>query len=154
MRSVAFGRVFRNEDIDATHENTFYQVEGIVVDRDISLANMKYTIKTMLSDIFQKEVSIRMRPGYFPFVEPGVEVDFSCTFCDGKGCRICKHSGWIEFMGAGMIHPNVLQEGGLDPREYSGFAFGFGLNRLVMIQYGIPDMRNFQNPSLSFLRQF
>lgn len=154
IRTIIPGRVFRNEDIDATHENTFYQVEGIVVDRDISIANMKYTIRTMLSDIFRREVSVRMRPGYFPFVEPGVEVDFSCTFCDGKGCRICKHTGWIEFMGAGMIHPNVLRQGGVDPNEYSGFAFGFGLNRLVMIQYGIPDMRHFQNPNLSFLNQF
>ncbi|MDD2693490.1 MAG: phenylalanine--tRNA ligase subunit alpha [Candidatus Gracilibacteria bacterium] len=154
IRVIIPGRVFRNEDVDATHENTFYQVEGIVVDKNIGMGHLKFTIKTMLSDLFGKEVTIRMRPGYFPFVEPGVEVDFSCPFCDGEGCRICKKSGWIEFMGAGLIHPNVIREGGLDPEIYSGFAFGFGLNRLVMIKYGIPDMRYFQNPDIRFLRQF
>lgn len=154
IKAIISGRVFRNEDIDATHENTFYQVEGIVIDRDITLANLKYTLRTMLSDIFGREVAIRMRPGYFPFVEPGVEVDFSCPFCGGTGCRICKRSGWIEFMGAGLIHPNVLREGGINPDKYTGFAFGFGLNRLVMIEYGIPDMRYFQNPNIAFLKQF
>ena len=118
-------RVFRNEDIDATHDNTFYQVEGMVVGENISLANLKYTIETMLKDLFEKEVSIRMRPGFFPFVEPGVEVDFSCPFCEGSGCKVCKRSGWIEFMGAGLMHPNVLKEGGVDTEKYSGFAFGF-----------------------------
>ena len=108
----------------------------------------------MLSDVFGKEVSIRMRPGYFPFVEPGVEIDFSCPFCNGDGCKICKWSGWIEFMGAGLIHPNVLKEGWLDPSIYSGFAFGFGLNRLVMIKYWIPDLRYFMNPDIRFLKQF
>lgn len=154
IRVIIPGRVFRNEDIDATHENTFYQVEGIVVDRGVSMANLKYAIRTMLSDLFGREVSIRLRPGYFPFVEPGVEVDFSCPFCSGEGCKICKKSGWIEFMGAGLIHPNVLREGGLDPEIYSGFAFGFGLNRLVMIKYGITDMRHFQNANVRFLSQF
>lgn len=154
IKAIVSGRVFRNEDIDATHENTFYQVEGMVIDKNITLANLKYTLRTMLSDIFGREVSIRMRPGYFPFVEPGVEVDFSCPFCGGSGCKICKKSGWIEFMGAGLIHPNVLREGGIDPEEYTGFAFGFGLNRLVMINYGIPDMRYFQNPNIAFLKQF
>lgn len=154
IRAIIPGRVFRNEDVDATHENTFYQVEGIVVDKNIGISHLKFTIETMLSDIFGKEVKIRMRPGYFPFVEPGVEVDFSCPFCDGDGCRICKWSGWIEFMGAGLIHPNVIREGGLDPEVYTGFAFGFGLNRLVMIRYGIPDMRYFMNPDIRFLRQF
>lgn len=154
IRVIIPGRVFRNEDIDATHENTFYQVEGVVVDKGVSMANLKYAIRTMLSDIFGREVSIRLRPGYFPFVEPGVEVDFSCPFCNGDGCRICKKSGWIEFMGAGLIHPNVLREGGLDPDVYSGFAFGFGLNRLVMIKYGITDMRHFQNADIRFLSQF
>ena len=154
IKALIPGRVFRNEDVDATHENTFYQVEAVVIDKDISMANLKYTIKTMLSDIFEREVEIRLRPGYFPFVEPGVEVDFSCPFCSGEGCRICKKSGWIEFMGAGLIHPNVLREGGIDPEIYSGFAFGFGLNRLVMIKYGIPTMKYFQNPDTRFLSQF
>ncbi len=111
IRAIIPGRVFRNEDVDATHDNTFYQVEGIVIDKNIGMGHLKFTIKTMLSDVFGKEVSIRMRPGYFPFVEPGVEIDFSCPFCDGNGCKICKGSGWIEFMGAGLIHPNVLKEG-------------------------------------------
>ncbi len=156
IRAIIPGRVFRNEDVDATHDNTFYQVEGIVIDKNVSIGNLKYTIETMLSDLFGKEVSIRMRPGYFPFVEPGVEVDFSCPFCGGKdkNCRVCKGSGWIEFMGAGLIHPQVLREGGLDPEEYTGFAFGFGLNRLVMIKYGIPDMRYFMHADIRFLKQF
>lgn len=154
IRAIIPGRVFRNEDVDATHDNTFYQVEGIVIDKWIGISHLKFTITTMLSDIFGKEVTIRMRPGYFPFVEPGVEVDFSCPFCDGTGCRICKGSGWIEFMGAGLIHPHVIREWGLDPDEYSGFAFGFWLNRLVMIRYGIPDMRYFMSPDIRFLKQF
>jgi len=154
MKAIISGRVFRNEDIDATHENTFYQVEGMVIDEHITLANLKYTLRTMLSDIFGREVSIRMRPGYFPFVEPGVEVDFSCPFCSGTGCKICKKSGWIEFLGAGLMHPNVLREWGIDPDKYTGFAFWFGLNRLVMIKYGINDIRYFQNPNLAFLKQF
>jgi len=155
IRAIIPGRVFRNEDVDATHDNTFYQVEGIVVDKDISIGHLKYTITTMLTDLFGKEVAIRMRPGYFPFVEPGVEVDFSCPFCqDSTSCRVCKGSGWIEFMGAGLIHPSVLREGGVDPSIYSGFAFGFGLNRLVMIKYGIPDMRYFMHPDIRFLEQF
>ena len=156
IRAIIPGRVFRNEDVDATHDNTFYQVEGVVVDENISLGNLKYTITTMLSDLFGKEVKTRMRPGYFPFVEPGMEVDFSCPFCGGhdKNCRVCKGSGWIEFMGAGLIHPHVLEEGGIDPKKYSGFAFGFGLNRLVMIKYGIPDMRYFMHADIRFLKQF
>jgi phenylalanyl-tRNA synthetase alpha chain len=154
IRVAIPGRVFRNEDADATHENTFYQVEAIVVDRGISFANMKYTIQTMLSDIAQKEVKIRFRPSYSPSVEPGADVDLSCPFCDEQGCRICKGTGWIEFMGCGMIHPNVLREGGIDPTGYSGFAFAFGLNRLAMIRYGIDDMRYFQNPNVAFLGQF
>ena len=154
IRAIIPGRVFRNEDVDATHDNTFYQVEWIVIDKWIGISHLKFTIETMLSDIFGKKVDIRMRPGYFPFVEPGVEVDFSCPFCDGVGCKICKGSGWIEFMGAGLIHPNVIREWGLDPEIYSGFAFGFGLNRLVMIRYGIPDMRYFMSPDVRFLKQF
>ena len=154
IRSVIIGRVFRNEDVDATHENTFYQIECVVVDRWIGIGHLKFTIETMLSDLFERKVDIRMRPGYFPFVEPGVEVDFSCPFCNQSGCNICKWSGWIEFMGAWLIHPTVLREGWLDPEIYSGFAFWAGLNRLVMIKYGIPDNRYFQNPDIRFLRQF
>ncbi len=156
IRAIVPGRVARNEAIDATHENTFYQVEWVVVDRWISMANLKYTLRTMLSDIFEREVSVRLRPGYFPFVEPGVEVDFSCTFCGGTGkdCKVCRGSGWIEFMGAGLIHPNVLKEWGIDPEEYQGFAFGFWLTRLAMMKYAIPDIRYFNSPNINFLKQF
>jgi phenylalanyl-tRNA synthetase alpha chain len=125
IRVVIPGRVFRNEDVDATHENTFYQVEAIVIDKGIHLGHMKYTIQTLLSDMFDTQVNIRLRPSYYPFVEPGADVDFSCPFCKGDGCRVCKKTGWIEFMGCGMIHPNVLREGGIDPEIYTGFAFGF-----------------------------
>ena len=156
IRAIVPGRVFRNEDIDATHENTFYQVEWIVVDKDINIGHLKYTIKTMLSDLFWKEVEIRLRPWFFPFVEPGVEIDFSCPFCkdDWSKCRVCKGSTWIEFMWAGLIHPNVLREWWIDPEVYSWFAFWFWLNRLVMIKYGINDIRYFQQPNLAFLKQF
>jgi phenylalanyl-tRNA synthetase alpha chain len=125
IRTIIPGRVFRNEALDARHENTFYQVEGIVIDKNINVSHMKYTLKTMLSDVFGRPVDIRMRPGYFPFVEPGVEVDCSCPFCqhDGKNCKVCHGSGWIEVVPAGLIHPNVLREGGIDPEVYSGFAF-------------------------------
>lgn len=154
LRAIVMGRVFRNEAIDATHENTFYQVEGMVVDKNITMGHLKYTLSTMLSGVFGREVSVRLRPGYFPFVEPGVEVDFSCPFCSGNGCRICKKTGWVEFMGAWLIHPQVLKAGWIDSEEYSGFAFGFGLNRLAMMKYGINDIRYFQNPNLAFLEQF
>jgi phenylalanyl-tRNA synthetase alpha chain len=120
----------------------------------IHMGHLKYTIQTFLTELFGQKVSIRMRPGYFPFVEPGVEIDFSCTFCSGKGCRICKNSGWIEFMGAGLIHPRVLTEGGLDPLTHSGFAFGFGLNRLVMMRHGITDIRHLMASDERFLSQF
>lgn len=148
------GRVFRNEATDATHECQFYQVEGIVVGKDIHLGHLKYTLQTMLSDLFGRSVEIRMRPGFFPFVEPGVEVDFSCPFCSGNGCRICKKTGWVEFMGAGLIHPNVLKEGGIDSSIWSGFAFGFGLYRLAMMLHSIPDIRLLQTPNAEFLEQF
>ncbi|EKE28746.1 MAG: phenylalanyl-tRNA synthetase subunit alpha [uncultured bacterium (gcode 4)] len=156
IRAIVPGRVFRNEDIDATHENTFYQVEWIVVDKDINLGHLKFTIKTMLSDIFWREVSIRLRPWFFPFVEPGVEIDFSCPFCAGnwEKCKVCKWSWWIEFMWAWLIHPTVLREWWIDPEIYSWFAFGFWLNRLVMIRYAINDIRYFQHPNLAFLKQF
>lgn len=156
IRAIIPGRVFRNEDIDATHENTFYQVEWIVIDENITMGNLKYTIRTMLTDLFESEVEIRLRPWYFPFVEPGVEVDFSCPFCKWSwdNCRICKNTGWIEFMWAWLIHPHVLKEWWINPDKYSWFAFWFGMNRLAMIKYSIPDMRYFQHPNVAFLRQF
>lgn len=155
IKAIVPGRVFRNEAADATHEMMFYQVEGIVVDKDISVAHLKYTTRTMLSAIFGKPVEIRFRPGFFPFVEPGIEVDCSCPFCEEyEGtCRVCKGSKWIEFMGSGMIHPEVLRQGGIDPDIYSGFAFGFGMNRLAMIKYHINDIRYFFNPAPAFLDQ-
>lgn len=154
LRIVVPGRVFRNEATDASHDTTFYQVEGMLIDKDISLAHLKGILKEFLSRLFKKEVTVRFRPGYFPFVEPGLEVDFSCLICQGKGCRVCKHTGWVEFMGAGMIHENVLKAGGIDPKEYQGWAFGFGLTRLVMMRYEIDDIRLLSGGDLRFLKQF
>ena len=154
IRLIAPGRVFRNEDVDATHDAVFYQVEGLLIDKNISLAHLKGTIETMLSQLFVHKTTVRLRPGYFPFVEPGFEVDFSCVLCDGRGCKTCKNSGWIEFMGAGMVHPNVLRNCDIDPKEFSGFAFGFGLTRLAMMKYGIDDIRLLSSPKIEFLSQF
>jgi phenylalanyl-tRNA synthetase alpha chain len=153
-RLIAPGRVFRNEDVDASHDAVFYQVEGLLVDKNISLAHLKGTIETMLSRLFEKETVIRFRPGYFPFVEPGLEVDFRCTLCSGKGCKTCKNTGWIEFMGAGMVHRNVLQNCNIDPEVFSGFAFGFGLTRLAMMKYSIGDIRLLSSQKIDFLSQF
>jgi len=154
LRAVALGRVFRSENIDACHEHTFYQIEGLMIDKDISIANFQAVIKEMLSGIFKQKVKVRLRPGYFPFVEPGFEIDMSCTICGGEGCASCKHSGWLEMMGAGMVHPNVLKYGKINPNKYSGFAFGMGLERLAMMKYGINDIRLFESGDLRFLEQF
>ena len=154
LRCVVPGRVFRCEATDACHDTTFDQLEGFMIDKDISISNLISVLKEMLSGIFKQEVKIRVRPGYFPFVEPGLEVDVCCTICNGKGCPSCKHSGWLEMLGAGMIHPNVLKAGGINPKEYSGFAFGMGLTRLVMMKYGINDIRLFNSGDLRFLEQF
>jgi phenylalanyl-tRNA synthetase alpha chain len=154
LRIIVPGRVFRNEATDASHEHTFDQVEGLMIDTDISLAHLKGTLQTFLARLFKREMKVRFRPGYFPFVEPGVEMDMSCPFCGGTACRVCKHSGWIEFMGAGMVHPNVLKAGGVDPEKYQGWAFGFGLTRLVMMRYGIDDIRHLQSGDLRFNEQF
>lgn len=154
IRLIAPGRVFRNEDVDATHDAVFYQVEGLLIDKNISLAHLKGTIETMLSQLFERETTVRLRPGYFPFVEPGFEIDFSCALCGGQGCKTCKNTGWIEFMGAGMVHPNVLRNCDIDPTEFSGFAFGFGLTRLAMMKYGIDDIRLLSSQKIEFLSQF
>lgn len=154
LRCVVPGRVFRCEATDACHDTTFDQLEGFMIDKNISISNLISVLKEMLSGIFKQEVKIRVRPGYFPFVEPGLEVDVSCAICDGKGCPSCKHSGWLEMIGAGMIHPNVLKYGGIDSKEYSGFAFGLGLTRLAMMKYGIDDIRLFNSGDLRFLNQF
>jgi len=154
LRVIVPGRTFRYEATDASHDTTFYQVEGLLIDKDISLAHLKGIMKEFLSRLFGKEVTVRFRPGYFPFVEPGLELDFSCLLCEGKGCRVCKHSGWMEFMGAGMVHENVLKAGGIDSKKYQGWAFGFGLTRLVMMRYGIDDIRLLLGGDLRFIKQF
>ncbi len=154
LRVIVPGRVFRNEATDASHDATFYQVEGLLIDEHISLSHLKGVMAEFLSRLFGKEVKVRFRPGYFPFVEPGLELDFSCTICKGKGCRVCKGSGWVEFMGAGMVHENVLKAGGIDSKKYQGWAFGFGLTRLVMMRYEIDDIRLLSNGDLRFIKQF
>ena len=154
LRMIAPGRVFRNEEVDASHEHTFYQLEGMMVDKDVSVAHLIYFMKTLLSAIFKRDVTVRLRPGYFPFVEPGFELDIQCLICNGVGCPVCKHSGWVELLPCGLVHPNVLRLGGIDPEEYSGFAFGLGLTRLVMMRYAIDDIRQLQGGDLRFLTQF
>lgn len=154
LRIIVPGRVFRNEATDASHEHTFNQVEGLLVDEAISMAHLKGVMEEFLTRLFGRKMKVRMRPGYFPFVEPGVELDISCTFCGEKGCKVCKYTGWIEFMGAGMVHPNVLKAGGIDSKKYQGWAFGFGLTRLVMMKYGIDDIRLLSSGDLRFLEQF
>jgi len=154
IKAIFPGRCFRNEATDACHENTFFQMEGVMVDKDISISNLIYFMKTMLSEVFQKDIKVRLRPGFFPFVEPGFELDISCLICGGEGCPSCKHSGWLELCPCGMIHPEVLKAGGIDPEEYTGFAFGLGLTRLAMMTYGIKDIRDLNSGSLKVLTQF
>jgi len=154
LRMIAPGRVFRNEEVDASHEHTFYQVEGMMVDRNVSVANLIYFMKTLLSAIFHREVTVRLRPGYFPFVEPGFELDIQCLICGGGGCQVCKQSGWVELLPCGLVHPNVLRMSGIDPDQWGGFAFGLGLTRLAMMRYGVDDIRLFASGDLRFLRQF
>ncbi|MBE5739076.1 MAG: phenylalanine--tRNA ligase subunit alpha [Clostridiales bacterium] len=153
LKVIFPGRCFRNEELDASHENTFFQMEGMMVDKNVSISNLIYFMKTMLSEVFGKEVDVRLRPGFFPFVEPGFELDCSCPYCGGKGCRVCKQGGWIELCPCGMIHPNVLEMGGINPDEYQGFAFGLGLSRLVMMTYGFTDIRNLNGKDLKVLEQ-
>ena len=154
LRAIFPGRCFRNESTDACHENTFFQMEGIMIDKNISISNLIYFMKTMLSEVFRKDVTVRLRPGFFPFVEPGFELDIKCLICGGEGCPSCKNSGWLELCPCGMIHPNVLTHGGIDPEEYTGFAFGLGLTRLAMMKYGIKDIRMLNSGSLKSLSQF
>ncbi|MFH1706720.1 MAG: phenylalanine--tRNA ligase subunit alpha [Planctomycetota bacterium] len=148
------GRVFRYEAVDASHENTFHQIEGFIVDTAIAIPHLIAILRTALTQVFGREVTVRLRPGYFPFVEPGYELDFRCLICNGTGCPVCKRSGWVEFLGCGMIHPNVLRAGNIDPARYTGFAFGMGLDRLTMMRHGINDIRVFQGCDLRALRQF
>jgi phenylalanyl-tRNA synthetase alpha chain len=154
LRMIAPGRVFRNESVDASHEHTFYQVEGMMIDRDVSVAHLIYFMKTLLTAIFKREVTVRLRPGFFPFVEPGFELDIRCLICDGAGCPVCKQSGWVELLPCGLVNPNVLRMSGIDPDEWNGFAFGLGLTRLVMMRYGIDDIRLLQGGDLRVLNQF
>ena len=154
IKAIFPGRCFRNEATDACHENTFFQMEGVMVDKNISISNLIFFMKTMLSEVFQKDIKVRLRPGFFPFVEPGFELDISCLICGGDGCPSCKHSGWLELCPCGMIHPEVLKAGGIDPEEYTGFAFGLGLTRLAMMKYGVKDIRDLNSGSLKSLSQF
>jgi phenylalanyl-tRNA synthetase alpha chain len=154
LRMIAPGRAFRNEEVDASHEHTFYQVEGMMVDRDVSVAHLIYFMKTLLSAIFHRDVTVRLRPGYFPFVEPGFELDIRCLICGGPGCPVCKQSGWVELLPCGLVQPNVLRMSGIDPDQWGGFAFGLGLTRLAMMRYGIDDIRLLQSGDLRFLSQF
>ena len=154
LRAIFPGRCFRNESTDACHENTFFQMEGMMIDENISISNLIYFMKTMLSEVFKRDIKVRLRPGFFPFVEPGFELDINCLICGGEGCPSCKNSGWLELCPCGMIHPNVLREGGIDTEKYSGFAFGLGLTRLAMMKYGVKDIRDFNGGSLKALSQF
>lgn len=154
LRCVVLGNVFRNEATDATHEHSFNQIEGMMIGEKISISNLIAVLKKMFSAIYKQDVNVRIRPGYFPYVEPGLETDISCTICGGKKCPACKHSGWLEMGGSGMIHPNVFRAGGIDPDKYSGFAFGYGLERMAMMRFGINDVRLFRSGNLKFLNQF
>lgn len=153
LRIVCPGRVYRC-DSDITHTPMFHQVEGLVVDKGISFAHLKGTVDQFLKAFFEADVPVRFRPSYFPFTEPSAEVDIQCTQCHGAGCRVCKHTGWLEVMGCGMVHPNVFTACQLDPNEYSGFAFGMGVERLAMLRYGVNDLRLFFENDLNFLKQF
>lgn len=154
FKFVAPGKVFRCEATDASHEAVFHQMEGMLVGKNISVAHLIYFEKTLLSEIFKRDVKIRLRPGFFPFVEPGFELDINCLICAGRGCKVCKQTGWVELLPCGMTHPNVLRSGGIDPEIYNGFAFGLGLDRLVMMRYGIDDIRHLHGGNLNFSRQF
>jgi phenylalanyl-tRNA synthetase alpha chain len=153
LRVIAPGKVFRNEATDASHEHTFHQLEGLVVDKGVSVAHLVSSMKTLLRGIFRRDLEIRLRPGFFPFVEPGFELDARCPFCT-SGCSVCKQSRWIELLPCGLVHPNVLIASGVDPNEWSGFAFGLGLSRLVMLRFGITDVRLLLGGDLRFLEQF
>jgi len=150
---IAPGRVYRC-DSDMTHSPMFHQLEGLAVGENVSFANMKAVLHGFLQAFFERDLAMRLRPSYFPFTEPSAEVDMSCVFCDGKGCRTCKHSGWLEISGCGMVHPNVLRASGVDPERYTGYAFGAGIDRLAMLRYGVNDLRLFFENDLRFLRQF
>jgi len=154
FRIISIGKVFRAEATDASHETNFYQIEGLMVGKNVSVANFRAIIEEFFKIFFEKQATIRLRPGYFPFVEPGFEVDMSCAVCNAKGCPSCKYSGWVEMLGAGMVHPNVLKNSGLNPENWQGFAFGMSLDRLAMMKHKINDIRLFHSGDLRFLEQF
>lgn len=154
IAAVVPDRVFRNEDLDARHEHTFYQFEGIYVSKGVHAGMLIATLKSFLDEYYGKDLKVRVNPFYFPFTEPSFEFALSCPFCDGQGCHVCSNEGWIELLGCGMIHPNVLKAADIDPNEYTGFAWGGGVDRLVMMKYGIEDVRHFESAKLDFLRQF
>ncbi|MGP3922728.1 MULTISPECIES: phenylalanine--tRNA ligase subunit alpha [unclassified Streptomyces] len=154
LRAIFPGRCFRYESTDASHETTFHQCEGLMVDTDVTVATVLGVMKALLAKVFERDVTVRLRPGYFPFVEPGFELDLGCLICEGSGCRVCKRTGWVELMPCGMVHPNVLKAGGIDPEVHSGFAFGLGLTRLAMMKFGIPDIRLFGAGDIRFYEQF
>lgn len=154
VKVICPGKVFRRDTDDATHSHQFMQIEGLVVDKNIRLSDLKGVLETFAKHMFGDERSIRLRPSFFPFTEPSVEMDISCFHCDGEGCSVCKHTGWIEILGAGMVHPHVLEMSGFDPKVYTGFAFGMGPERIAMLKYGIDDIRHFYNNDTRFLKQF
>ncbi|MEB1807733.1 MAG: phenylalanine--tRNA ligase subunit alpha [Bacillaceae bacterium] len=154
VKIICPGKVFRRDDDDATHSHQFMQIEGLYIDENVRMSDLKGMLDTFAKQYFGEDRTIRLRPSFFPFTEPSVEVDVSCGICGGKGCRVCKQTGWIEVLGAGMVHPRVLEMGGFDPKKYSGFAFGMGVERLAMLKYGIDDIRHFYTNDLRFLEQF
>lgn len=154
IAAVVPDRVFRNEDLDARHEHTFYQVEGVYVSKGVTVGNLIATLQEFLSEYYGKHLEVRINPFYFPFTEPSFEMALSCPFCDKAGCKVCSYEGWIELLGCGMIHPNVLKAADIDPEVYTGFAWGLGIDRLVMMKNGIEDVRHFESAKLDFLRQF
>ena len=153
LRLIAPGRVYRC-DSDLTHTPMFHQVEGLVIDKNVSFANLRSVLEDFVHEFFEADLPVRFRPSYFPFTEPSAEVDMGCVMCAGKGCRVCSHTGWLEILGCGMVHPNVLRHVGIDPNEYSGYAFGMGVERLTMLRYGVNDLRVFFDNDIRFLQQF
>ncbi|GAB6933446.1 phenylalanine--tRNA ligase subunit alpha [Calditerricola satsumensis] len=154
VKIICPGKVYRRDDDDATHSHQFMQVEGLVVDRGIRMSDLKGVLLAFAREMFGADVAIRLRPSYFPFTEPSAEVDITCVMCGGRGCRVCKETGWLEILGAGMVHPDVLRAGGYDPEQVSGFAFGMGVERIAMLKYGIDDIRHFYTNDVRFLEQF
>jgi len=154
IRIIAPGRVFRSDEVDATHSPSFHQVEGLVIDKNVTFADLKGTLAEFARRIFGENTKVKFRPHHFPFTEPSAEMDVSCFKCGGKGCRFCKNEGWIEILGCGMVHPHVLEMRGIDPKEYQGFAFGIGLERIALLKYEVDDMRLLYENDVRFLRQF